>query len=634
MSDYPLALTGFGKHNRNLLEFLFKKNKYELLNLAVGAVANNPDFARLPWATKGTVESQKLEAIRNQNDPKNWDNIQRMAGYGAFAVGDVVKEFRPDVAYFVQDPWGIDFCCDHPWFNKITSVLWTTLDSLPILEQAVVASKKSKHFWNWADFATKAMHKMGHTHVKTVPGSLETKNFFKLNHSRKQQLRNEFKIPQDCFVIGFVFRNQLRKSVSNTLRGFKMFKRDNPTAKAKLLFHTHWNEGWDIKKLCAELEVPLTDVLTTYVCRNCKKYEVKPFSTHEENCRYCGGQKSQITTGPGFGVTEEQLNEIYNLMSCYLHCFTSGGMEIPCFEAKLAELITLVTNYSCGEDLCVPEAASLPLEWSEYRDPNQSMFIKASTYPSSAAKQLTKVFNMPQKTREEMGKKARQWVIDNYSIEVIGKFVADFIDKAPLIEDPTVFEGVKLNPNPYYQVPVIPDDGEWILHLYHNILDRKEVNQQDPGYVHWMARINKELPRQQIEDYFRQVAFKTLQEQKGGVKFEDLLNPADKGRVLVVVPENADDVYACTSLFESIKSRYPDYALYVATKAPFKDILNGNPYVDKWLEYHPMMDNLIWAEGKGNYPGFFQICYHPTISSQKILSYPHGGEDKIDFSLK
>ena len=631
-TDYPMSLTGFGKHALNLFKYLHSTNKYELYNLAVGAVAGSPDFARLPWTTIGAVHPQKLEVIRNQNDPKNWDNLQRMAGYGAFAVDDAVKEIHPDIYIGIQDPWGLDYTVDKPWYKQITSVIWTTLDSLPILPQAVVVAQKSA-LWSWADFATKALHKMGYTHVKTVRGIVDTKNFYRLPNRKRAELRNEFKIPQDCFIIGDVFRNQLRKSVSNILQGFKMFKRDNPTAKAKLLFHTHWNEGWDIKRLCEEMRIPLSDVFTTYVCRNCKKYEIKPFTAHEENCRYCNGQKSQVTTSPGFGINEQQLNEVYNLMDVGISAFTSGGQEYNIMESKMTELITLVTNYSCGEDSCQPEAASLPLDWAEYRDPNQSMFIKASTYPSSIAKQLTKVFNMSPKTREEMGKKARQWVIDNFSIEVIGKFVEDFIDKAPLIEDPTVFDGVKLNPNPYYQVPVIPDDGEWILHLYHNILDRKEVNQQDPGYVHWMARINKELPRQQIEEYFRQVAFKTLQEQKGGIKFEDLLNPDDKGRVLVVVPENADDVYACTSLFGSIKSRYPDYALYVATKAPFRDILNSNPYVDKWLEYHPMMENFIWAEGKSEHKGFFNICYLPCVNTQKILSTPHNGEDKIDFSL-
>jgi len=632
-TDSPLAHTGFGKNAKNILEYLYKTGKYELINLAVGSLADNPELIRTPWKSIGTIQPQKIEALRNQNDPKNWDGISRMAGYGMFAIDEAIAEIKPDVYIAIQDIWGIDYALQRPWFDKISCALWTTLDSLPILDKAVLAAKKSKNFWSWAEFATKALHKAGHNHVKTVRGSLDTKNFFKLENGKRLELRNKFGISPDTFVIGFVFRNQLRKSVPNLIKGFKMFKANNPSTKTKLLLHTHWNEGWNIKKLCEEHGVSLSDVLTTYVCRNCRKYEIKPFTSHEEDCKHCNSRKSQVTTSPAFGVTEEQLNEIYNLMDVYVHPFTSGGQEIPIQEAKLTELITLVTNYSCGEDSCEDGAASLPLEWSEYREPD-TMFIKASTYPNSIAKQLQKVLEMKPEKKREMGKKGRQWVIDNFSVEAIGKYLENFIDNAIKVEDYSIFEPVKYNPDPYYQMPEIKEDSEWILHLYHKILDRKEVDIDDEGHKHWMARINKELSREQIEQYFRQVAFKTIQEQKaGGIKFEDFLNEKDKGRVLVVMPEHDKDVYSITSTFKSIKERYPDYALYIATQPQFRGIIEGNPYVDRWIQYNPIMDNILWLEGKADHKGYFDVAYLPFVTTQRIWNYTHNGKDKNDLKF-
>jgi len=638
-TDFAKAFTGFGKNAKNILEYLYKTNKYELVNLAMGSVVGNPELNSTPWKTIGTIQPQKIDAIRNQNDPKNWDNIARMAGYGAFALDDAINEIKPSVYLAIQDVWGVDYSLERPWYDKITCAIWTTLDSRPILEKGVHAAKKSKNFWSWADFATKDLYKLGLKHVKTVRGSLNCNDFYRLSDTKRLKLREEFKISADTFVIGFVFRNQLRKSVPNLIQGFKLFKRDNPSIKTKLLLHTHWNEGWNIKKLCEEHNVPLADILTTYICRDCKKYEVKSFTEHDVNCRYCGAPgkagaqniapSGQTTTGPGCGVTEEQLNEVYNLFDVYVHPFTSGGQEIPIQEAKLTELITLVTNYSCGEDSCEEGAGSIPLDWAEYREPD-SMFIKASTYPASIAKQLTKVLNMNSRAKMEMGKLGRKWVIDNFSIEVIGKILEDFIDAAPLIEDQTIFEN-KVNPDPYHTMPEIVDDSEWILYLYHNILDRKTVDKNDDGYKYWMARIHKEISRPQIEEYFRQVAFKTIQDQKGGVKFEDFLNKEDKGRVIIVIPESSEDVYLATSLFESIKSKYPDWALYVATKPLFRDILQGNPHVDKWIEYNPIMDNPLWLEGRAESKGYFDVAYLPT---QKVPSYLHNQKDKIDFNLK
>jgi hypothetical protein len=108
-------------------------------------------------------------------------------------------------------------------------------------------------------------------------------------------------------------------------------------------------------------------------------------------------------------------------------------MEIPIFEAKMTELITLVTNYSCGEDSSNTECGSFPLDWSEYREPG-TQFIKASTYPSSIAKQLKKVYNMKLEKKLQMGKKGRDWTIENYSTESVGKKLEKIIDEMPSID--------------------------------------------------------------------------------------------------------------------------------------------------------------------------------------------------------
>ena len=144
------------------------------------------------------------------------------------------------------------------------------------------------------------------------------------------------------------------------------------------------------------------------------------FKGQHLNCPHCGKEKAYSTTGITSGVSEDQLNQVYNLMDVYCHPFTSGGQEIPIQEAKLTELVTLVTNYSCGEDNCTPDSASLALDWSQYREHNTE-FIKASTTPQSIADQLSKAFKMSNEEKEAMGKKARQWVIDNFATEVIGK---------------------------------------------------------------------------------------------------------------------------------------------------------------------------------------------------------------------
>lgn len=194
------------------------------------------------------------------------------------------------------------------------------------------------------------------------------------------------------------------------------------------------------------------------------------------------------------------------------------------------------------------------------------------------------------------------------------------------------FSEKETQPKPFCSIPPIEDDSEWILTLYREILGREDVNRDDDGYKYWMQELVKGQKREAIEQYFRQIA---QQEASKNTKidFSDLLNKDDKGRVLVVMPESAGDVLLITSLFSSIKKRYPNYALYVSTKQEYKGILDGNPYVDNWLEYNPIMDNLLWLEGKGNHKGYFNVAYLPHIQTQRMFTYHHNGEDKIDFNI-
>jgi len=627
-SDFSLAKTGFGRATKALLKYLYNTGKYEIVNYACGLQYSNPELKKTPWKSVGALPDNPQEIEQLNRDP----NVARLASYGAHYLDRVIQEEKPDVYIAVQDIWGIDFAIEKKWFDKINSVLWTTLDSLPILPTAVEKAPKIKNYWIWSNFATKALHELGHNHVETMHGPIETESFFRLQDIKRKELRAKYNIPQEAFIIGFVFRNQLRKSVPNLLEGYALWKRSNPQVKNTfLLLHTHWSEGWNIHKLAKEYNIDFREILTTYICKNCGNYEIKPFHGQDVNCRFCGSEKSQTTTNVGIGVTEDQLNEVYNLMDVYCHPFTSGGQEIPIQEAKLTELITLVTNYSCGEEMCEDEAGSLDLEWTEYRE-HGTEFIKASTKPNSIAKQINKVYNMSPTKRREIGQKAREWTIQNYSVETIGKKIEAFIDSSPEVNyDFSLKEEEK---DQYAQVPNIENNSEWLTYLYHNILKMKHVDQNDDGHKYWMQEFSKGAKRQDIENYFRNVAAQENQKNKK-IEFEDLLDKDDKGkRILYVMPESIGDIYMSTALFENIKKQYPEYNLYVSVKPEYFEILQGNPYIHKLLQYTPQMDQLLWLEGAGDHSGYFEIAFLPFAGTQRFLDYVHNGKTKIQFEIK
>jgi len=629
-TDFSLAKTGFGRNARAILTNLYNLNKYEIVHYCCGLPNGHPELHKTPWKSIGSLPNNPHEIEQLNKDPF----LARQAGYGALLLDQVIDQEKPDVYIAVQDIWGVDFAIDKPWFNKISSAIWTTLDSLPILESAIKCAPKVKNYWIWSNFATKALHKLGHKHIKTVHGAIDDSNFYRLSDFDRNQLRKKNNIDQNAFIIGFVFRNQLRKSVPNLLQGYALWKKNNPNTKnTYLLLHTHWSEGWNIYKLADEIGVDKKEILTTYICKNCGEYEIKNFQGQDIKCPYCQAEKGQTTTNVGVGVTEKQLNEVYNFMDVYCHPFTSGGQEIPIQEAKLTELITLVTNYSCGEEMCEPDAGSLSLEWSEYRE-HGTEFIKASTKPESIANQINHVYKMQPAQRKEMGKKAREWTLKNFSVANISSIIQEFIDASPIVDWANISGSFNTLKDPYAKIENIADDGEWILSMYRNILKMDQLNKNDDGYKYWIKEIEKGTKREDIEKYFRQVA---IQENQKNTKidFENLLDKEDKGkRILYVMPESIGDIYMSTALFENIKKQYPNHNLYVAVKPEYFEILQGNPHIHKIIQYFSQMDQILWLEGNADHNGYFEIAFLPYIGTQRILDYLHNGKTNIQFNIK
>ena len=603
-----MVKTGFGRSAKALLSYLYKKNKYDLVHLCVGMNEAATDLKKTPWKSIGTIPASPEKRAEINRDPK----LQKIAHYGAYNLDKVVEEEKPDIFIGAQDIWGLDFAINKHWFDKISSVVWTTLDSLPLLPNALELAPEIKNYWMWSSFASDEMHRLGHKHVKTMHGIIDTQNFFRLKDIEKRNLREENNIPQDCYVVGYVFRNQLRKSAPNLLEGFKIFREKNPHIKnSKLLLHTSFQEGWDLKALADEHKVDWNDIITTTICAKCHRYEVKPYTRPNDKCKFCLEPNSVNTTGVALGVSEKELNEVYNLMDVYCHPFTSGGQEIPIQEAKLTELITLVTNYSCGEEMCTPAANSLSLNWTEYREFGTN-FIKATTDPKHIAIRLEEVYNLEKSKKEKMGKASRNWALQNFSVESIGGKIELFLDSCRVVDKDNYPESDKMDPNA--KIPPCKSATEWLKSLYKNILKTK-VTSRDEGLLYWLGELSKGVSQSQIEEYFRNVAKSDSFKSKEN-SLKEKLSP-NKKRLLYLMPEGEMDCFVSTSLFQSIKELYPDHDLYVACAANLGLMFFGNDYIHKVLEYDESFNNLKNFENEDG-DDLFEVVYTPHLNKNNF----------------
>jgi len=560
-SNHSKILTGFGKNMKNILLELYKNNDdIEVFEAANGAKMGVDLMT--PWKSYGTFPSDKnlLQEIENNGAKK------QAASYGFYCIDEIIEKVKPDIYIGIEDIWAFRQFETKPWWRKTKKIIWTTLDSVPMLDQTLKTYSECDQMLVWASFAEKEMKRLGCENVKTLHGAVDYSHFYKLEN--RKDIRSKFGIT-DEFVIGFVFKNQLRKSVPNLLEGFKRFKESYPESKAKLLLHTDWESNhktWDIAKYIKEKKIDPKDVLCTYICDNCGKYFVSPYKGEEVECKLCGSQKSSKTKTTTSPVSEEDLNEIYNLMDVYCHPFTSGGQELPIQEAKSAGLITLVTNYSCGEDSCHPNQGGLPLSWNEYREPN-THFVKASTDPESIYKNLKKVFHMTPEEKQKYIKRGKKNIKDNFSVEsTITKLKKIIID-----------------------------------------LNNKKT-------------------------FFKKTEETKTEEEKKTVTIDSLLgNEGAKNRLLIVIPESAGDVLMVNSLLGNVKEMYPEKNIYISTKPEYKPMIDDNPFVYKIIPYSQKFDNLHFLEGKGANNGYFEIAFLPHLLTQRLHAYHHNGSDKIQF---
>lgn len=105
-------------------------------------------------------------------------------------------------------------------------------------------------------------------------------------------------------------------------------------------------------------------------------------------------------------------------------------------------------------------------------------------------------------------------------------------------------------------------------------------------------------------------------------------------RILFIVPESAGDIFLSTSLLPSLKEMYPEYDIYFACNPEYKDILKGNEYISKVIDYLPIMESQLMMEGYSEWEGIFDISMMVTLSTQRLLNYLNNGKTRIAFNIR
>ncbi len=635
-SNFCLANTGFGKASREILFRLHKTGKYEIAELAAGISSFSPETSKLPWKVYGAIPKSAEEQHRyNAAD----GNLKRAFDYGFMRFDEAVYDFKPDIVTCFEDMWAwCSWLKQTKYYGRFVPIGWHALDAEPLSEEFTMFLKDIEHVYTYSNWSVKIAHDAGIPQAKYATLGVDVNTFKPLDRSTVQLMRTQNFIKPDDLVMVMVARNQVRKKFDAVFESLNYIQKLAPDIFEKIKFIPYCqytdvaalNSGMDFTKFWRNRKVDTSKILTPYYCGACGKYHLSHKyhgfviennqAIERADCIWCGTKGSCHTPSVVSGLTDTQLNEIYNIADVNLLATSNEGFGCSCPEGFAAGKPFITTTYSTTWEMAENSKAgigiphSLCCEWGTY-------YKKANVEPEAVAKAIIKYFRLKQEKKNEMSKNAREYVMKNHNYDLLSKQWEGIFDEIkPVANVDWDMKPVTKNPNPQGQIPATNNDVEWLCALYKNILDAdimaetKNEPLSNPGIQYWLAEVQKNIrTKAQIEEYFRSLAAQDLQ--KRPVSFTELLDSSDTKRILVVVPRSSGDNFIMTSVVASLREGYPEHRIYVACEPAFQDIWKNNPNVHRLVPFHDMMMSYNW--GLDRYEkGLFDIVYTPTILTQ------------------
>jgi len=368
--------TGFGRVSEYLIPALAKE--HEIHALSVNWHGDPSPMQK---------HCQMYPAMAHGTDP-----------FGSHRIAELVQAIKPDVVFIVNDIWVAITLYDQIEKLKETigfkSCIYTPIDSYGLFPDLLPAVDKWDQLITYTEFGKQEIEKMGYTRpVEVVGHGTDFTKFFPID---KAQCRKELGVAEDVFIVFNGNRNQPRKRIDLTIKGFIKFAKDKPDARLWLNMGKK-DMGWDIinlfKRVARDEGYDATGkvILTS-----------PHFSTH--NC-----------------LPIEQLNKVYNSVdvgvnSCIgegwglvntEHAATGVAQIVP-DHTSLKEIFNDIPRIAChgsetdrnyGLERMLPEPESLAELLTNYYDNRQALHTagqwcykriheKPFTWPSITKKML------------------------------------------------------------------------------------------------------------------------------------------------------------------------------------------------------------------------------------------------------
>jgi glycosyltransferase involved in cell wall biosynthesis len=337
--------TGFGRVAENLLPALAEE--YEVV-----VMSTNYHGDPHPEAKKYKV----YPALLHGSDP-----------FGSHRIAEIIQREKPDLIWVTNDIWiAINLWDQAKPLQEQFGFKWfvyTPIDSYGLFPSLAAPMMEWDGLATYTEFGAKELRLAGYDkHINVVGHGTDFTKFFPMN---KTECRKELGVPEDVFIVFNGNRNQPRKRIDLTIKGFVEFAQDKPDT--RLWLHMGAKDmGWPIIEL---------------------------FQRVARDFGYDAAGKL-ILTSPSFSTDNclpiEQLNKVYNAVDIGVNTCIGEGWGLVNTEHAATGVAQLVPDHTSLKEIFY-DVPRIPIESWEV-DRNYGL-DRGQPSPSAMARILTEYYN-------------------------------------------------------------------------------------------------------------------------------------------------------------------------------------------------------------------------------------------------
>ncbi len=350
-ANAPWAKTGYGVQSNSLLPRLAKLPEIEEIALLsyygiAGGVTEQEIGLDVP------VDKIKVTCYPARSDP--WGND---------VIGDHTTVFDADMTITLFDLWPL--AAEFGWTGSRWCP-WFPIDHEPVPPQVL---ERSASTYENLVYSKSAVQELLNNNVKHtyIPHGVETTLFKPLGEEERKAAKRWLGFPDDCFLVGTVGANKgypPRKGWNEMFTAMAEFLRTS-SEPDKVYFYQHSlmtgeHGGPDLQQMAADFGLG-------------------------ERIRFANPYKLQSD-----GMTNDEMNRIYNAMDVFILLSRGEGFGIPILEAQACGTPVIVTDWTAMRELG-EVGYKIPIVHREWT-PQRSWWGIAN--PAAASLALSEVQNL------------------------------------------------------------------------------------------------------------------------------------------------------------------------------------------------------------------------------------------------